>query len=171
MWDKAIEVRFRATDTAVASMWAPLLGFASAGLAVTDAASNATSARESSSSPPQPVSSDGAAPNGSNIPSSSDGLSSGALAGIIVGAVLALLLIIGALVFFLRRRKRKQDSPPPFEGEVGQKPELDSKVLHPSELVGHNDRAEVEVPAGELEGDTSRLTELESLVESAEARS
>jgi hypothetical protein len=87
-------------------------------------------------------------------------LSGGAIAGIIVGAILALVLL-GAAMFLFRRKRRESPSAP--GEEVWQKPELDGKTVQPTEVAGQSKVVEMDVPASELEGDTPRPVELDSL--------
>jgi LPXTG-motif cell wall-anchored protein len=106
-------------------------------------------------------------------------MSTGAIAGIVIGAILGLALIIGAAIWWLRRKQKKTreaDEKRLKVDPVYNKPELDSTMVYPTELndeneikemdaqrtalieLAHADPVELPVPAAELQVDRSLST-------------
>jgi hypothetical protein len=76
-------------------------------------------------------------------------LSTGALAGIIIGAIFAALLLTGAVVIMLKYRKKRMSS-----SKRRSSPDP-SPLVHDKDLVGQYERAE-------LQGEAERNVELEA---------
>lgn len=96
-----------------------------------------------------PISTTTSPPTGSSKAKDSSALSTGALAGIIIGAIFAALLLTGAVVIMLKYRKKRMSS-----SKRRSSPDP-SPLVHDKDLIGQYERAE-------LQGEAERNVELEA---------